>query len=109
MHAVVSTVRRVLVDHARTKNRIKRGGGWNRVELHDAAVQDASVDLLDLDELLTELADRDREAAMAMEASVFGGLRDDQIARLLDSDIDSVKRSRRRGRAWLAAKLKPDA
>lgn len=108
MQAVVSTVRRVLVDHARTKNRIKRGGEWSRVELTEAAMRGAPVDLLDLDELLTELSRRDLEAAMAMEASVFGGLRDDQIAELLGSDVQSVQRSRRRGRAWLAAQFQPD-
>lgn len=105
MQAVVSTVRRVLIDHARKKNRHKRGGGWRRVELNDAAIPAPTIDLLELDELLTELAQRDEQAAFVMEAAVFGGLRDDQIASLLSTDVRSVQLSRRRGRAWIASRL----
>lgn len=68
-------------------------------------VEDNTVDLLVLDELLTELGTRDADAAFAMEASVFGGIRDDRIADLMNTDVASVRRHRRRGRAWLAAQI----
>ena len=108
MRAVVRTIRRVLVDHARTRGRLKRGGDRRRVELREIEAEDSTLDLLLLDELLTELVSRDRDAAFAMEASVFGGLRDDRIADLMNTDVDEVRKHRRRGRAWLAAQLRPD-
>ena len=52
MRAVVTTVRRVLVDHARTKGRKKRGGAHQRIELFDVAATESNVDLLQVDELL---------------------------------------------------------
>ena len=105
MRAVVQTIRRVLVDHARARNGKKRGGNHQRVAFREFEVEDNTVDLLVLDELLTELGTRDADAAFAMEASVFGGIRDDRIADLMNTDVASVRRHRRRGRAWLAAQI----
>tara|TARA_R110002153_G_scaffold167007_1_gene319642 strand:- start:312 stop:815 length:504 start_codon:yes stop_codon:yes gene_type:complete len=105
MRAVVTTVRRVLVDHARTKGRKKRGGAHQRIELFDVAATESNVDLLQVDELLNELGKRDQLAAFAMEASVFGGLNDAHIAELMGTDTLGVQKHRRRGRAWLASQL----
>ena len=108
MRAVIQTIRRVLVDHARSKGRLKRGGKEHFVELIDVEWKDNSVDVLELDELLSELNRRDEIAGFVVEAAVFGALHDDRIAELIGIDSDEVRRHRRRGRAWLAAQLYPE-
>ncbi|MCA9297834.1 MAG: hypothetical protein KDA28_02140 [Phycisphaerales bacterium] len=105
MFAVVSTVRRVLVDYAKRRGRLKRGGGWVRVEFPDHAEQPTAFDVLVLDDLLQQLAERDREAAVVFEATVFGGMNDQRIAMIMDRDEDEIRRIRRRARAWLASML----
>jgi RNA polymerase sigma factor (TIGR02999 family) len=96
-------LRRVLVDHARTRRRDKRGGGAPRLPFNDemlAAYEDA-VDLVAMDDALAKLHNEDEEAARIVELRFFGGLGHDEIATVLDVSTRTVERRWRFARAWL--------
>ena len=102
------TMRRILIDHARARIADKRGGEQRRVPLSDvegwgAAV--ASEQIIDLDTLLTALATADPRAARVVELRFFGGLREEDVAEVLQVSVITVKRDWKAARAWLAARL----
>lgn len=102
------TMRRILIDYARARVAGKRGGQQLRVELSavDAAVPAAvSEQLLDLDTLLSALATTDPRAARVVELRFFGGLREEDVAEVLQVSVITVKRDWKAARAWLAAQL----
>jgi len=100
-------MRRVLIDHARSKQAAKRGGNQIRVTLEDAdaAVQEQGVDLLDLDEALTRLAKLDLQQAKVVELRYFTGLGIEETAQVLDISAATVKREWTMARAWLRREL----
>ena len=100
-------MRRVLIDHARSKQAAKRGGNQIRVTLEDAdaAVQEQGVDLLDLDEALTRLAKLDLQQAKVVELRYFTGLGIEETAQVLDISAATVKREWTLARAWLRREL----
>ena len=102
------TMRRILIDHARARVADKRGGDQRRVPL--SAVEGwgaaTSVDaLLDLDTQLSALAAADPRAARVVELRFFGGLREEDVAEVLQVSVITVKRDWKAARAWLAARL----
>lgn len=102
------TMRRVLIDHARARVAEKRGGPQERVGLSAAerATPAAPSELLlDLDTLLSALATRDPRAARVVELRFFGGLREEDVAEVLQVSVITVKRDWKAARAWLAAYL----
>ena len=101
--AAAEAMRRILVDRARSKKRLKRGGAHQRVELNDAciAVDSSPETLLILDEALTELAKLDAEAAKLVQLSFFGGLTLDQSANVLGVSLRTAYRYWAFARAWL--------
>lgn len=101
------TMRNLLVDHARSRGRHKRGGDRLQVTLTsaDPATPAPSTDLLDLDEALTELEARSPRIAAAMELTYFGGLDQDAAAHHLDVSRRTLNRDLRLGRAWLHDRL----
>ena len=102
------TMRRILIDHARARVAEKRGGQQQRVGLSavDGVVQAASSEqLLDLDTLLSSLATTDPRAARVVELRFFGGLREEDVAEVLQVSVITVKRDWKAARAWLAAHL----
>jgi len=101
------TMRRVLVDHARGKQRGKRGGGAARVTLSDdiAASDPRDFDVLALDEALTVLADVDGRKANVVELHYFGGLTHADIATSIGVSEATVDRDLRVARAWLTERL----
>lgn len=96
-------MRRVLVDHARQRQRSKRGGGAVHVPLSDAiGVADVSAEeLLTLDTLLSKLTDLDARKAQVVECRCFAGLTVEETARALDTSPSTVKRDWAFARAWL--------
>lgn len=101
---------RILVEYARERNAIKRGGGSERVTL-DAAVEltrERSPDLVALDDALQMLGEIDSQKASIVELHFFGGLTMDEIAECLDISRATVVREWRRARAWLYRELKGD-
>jgi len=102
------TMRRILIDYARARVADKRGGQQQRVGLSavDAASPAASSEqLLDLDTLLSALATTDPRAARVVELRFFGGLREEDVAEVLQVSVITVKRDWKAARAWLAAHL----
>lgn len=104
-------MRRVLVDHARTRNRVKRGGGRIRavVDADMVFVDDPAEDILALDDALTRLAAINPQAARTVEMRCFGGLTIEQSASLLGTSQSTVERQWRYARAWLHRELSGDA
>lgn len=101
------TMRRVLVDHARSRQRAKRGGNAIRVTLDDAlAIETGNADdMLALDAALTRLQERDARKADVIQLHYFGGLTYDEIAAALEISAATVDRDLRMARAWLHAEL----
>ena len=102
-------IRRILVDHARHRNRAKRGGGLERVTLAEAAdlALERAPDLVALDEALTSLESLDPRKAAVVELRFFAGLTLDETAEHLGVSPETVGREWRRARAWLYDQLQP--
>lgn len=100
-------MRRILVNHARDRRRLKRGGEQKPVTLlDDMAVQpDRAEELVALDELLHRLATFDPRAVRVVECRFFAGLTVEETARALDVGTATVKRSWASARAWLQREL----
>jgi RNA polymerase sigma factor (TIGR02999 family) len=105
-----TTMRRVLVDHARQKRSHKRGGDRERVTLEIVPGQEVfDVDLLALDEALTTLATLDAGAAQVVELRFFGGYTDLQVCEILGRNLPAVRRDWVFARSYLKAHLTPVA
>jgi RNA polymerase sigma factor (TIGR02999 family) len=100
-------MRQVLVDHARTENRQKRGGGWRRVALDDAFVLSGSgeLDALALHEAMDAMRQLDERQAQVAEMRLFGGLGSEEIARMLETSTRTVERDWKMAQAWLRREL----
>jgi RNA polymerase sigma factor (TIGR02999 family) len=100
-------MRRVLVDHARTRGYRKRGGDLQRVSLDEAMVvsRDLDVNLLALDRALDRLAEADPRKVRVIEMRFFGGLTVDETAEALQVSADTVKRDWRLAKLWLLRDL----
>jgi len=96
-------MRRILVDHARTKKRAKRGGSDVRVSLAEATLVTKSKDLdvVALDEALERLADIDEQQARIVELRFFSGLTVEETAEVLSISPATVKRDWSMAKAWL--------
>ncbi len=100
-------MRRVLVDHARSRNYQKRGGGAVAVGLDDVlvAVPERGADLVALDEALEDLARVDPRKSQVVELRFFGGLSVDETAEALHVSPETVKRDWRLAKVWLLREL----
>lgn len=100
-------MRRVLVDHARSKLRAKRAGLQQKVTLDEARISptDQSADLVALDEALRRLEEIDPRQVRIVELRFFGGLTEEETAKLLGISARTVNRDWQVARAWLHAKI----
>jgi RNA polymerase sigma factor (TIGR02999 family) len=100
-------MRRILVDHARTRNRNKRGGDFVRVGIEEAEAQPApsGVDLLDLDAALERLAAIDARKGEMIEMRYFGGLTQQELSDVLGVSLATVNRDLAWAKAWLSTEL----
>jgi RNA polymerase sigma factor (TIGR02999 family) len=96
-------MRRILVDHARKRQRIKRGGGAFRVSLDkaEAVALEKPTDLLALDEALTRLSELDVRKSRIVELRFFGGLSIEETAEVLQVSPGTVMRDWTLAKAWL--------
>ena len=97
------TMRRILVDHARSHLYQKRGGGAPKVAL-DEALQlgtERPEDLVALDDALNQLAENDAHKARIVEMRFFGGLSHPEIAEIMGVSLSTIERQWRVARAWL--------
>jgi len=101
--AAAEAMRRILVDNARRKQRLKRGGGHQRVNLGDAdlAADEPSTDLLALDEALAKLREEDSVIADLVKLRYFAGLTLEQTAEILGVSRRTADRYWAYARAWL--------
>ncbi len=101
-------MRRILVDHARTKNRQKRGGDAVRISLAEAgsvAVKEKGVDLMALDEALMRLEKWDSQQARVVELRYFGGLTLEETAAALRVSRTTAATDWSMAKAWLYREL----
>jgi RNA polymerase sigma factor (TIGR02999 family) len=98
-------MRRVLVDHARARARVKRGDGAAAItyveSVHLGDEADGSMSILSLDEALSSLAESDTRMASAVELIFFGGLSIDDAAGILDVSPSTVYEDVRFAKAWI--------
>jgi RNA polymerase sigma-70 factor (ECF subfamily) len=100
-------MRRVLVNHAKSKKRLKRGGQGRRVPLDEpiAVSAERDEDVLALDEALEKLAKLDPRQAKLVELRFFGGLNVEETAEVLGVSKRTVEREWTACRAWLRREL----
>jgi RNA polymerase sigma factor (TIGR02999 family) len=100
-------MRRILVESARRKKRVKHGGGRRRVELQEdhLPIESPVDDLLAVDEVLEELAAVERPAAELVKLRYFAGLTTEQAAAILGLSARTAYRTWSFARAWLYRRL----
>jgi RNA polymerase sigma factor (TIGR02999 family) len=95
-------MRRILVDHARSRSRAKRGGGMERVSLVEhVAASNQLEEVIALDVALTKLAEMDPRKSQIVEMKSFGGLTTEEVAEVLRVTSRTVDREWRKAKAWL--------
>ncbi len=105
--AAAEAMRRILVNHARDRGRLKRGGGRVRLELLDqvgSLAEDPDL-VLSLDELLTRLGEEDAAAARVAHLHLFGGLSVEEAAEAMALSRAAAYRNWKYARAWLREAL----
>jgi RNA polymerase sigma factor (TIGR02999 family) len=105
--AAAEAMRRILVESARRKRRLKHGGNLFRHSTNDLnlAIEVPPDDVLAVDESLEKLAAVDAQAAQVVKLHFFGGMTLDEVAAVLDISSRTVERDWAFARTWLARKL----
>jgi RNA polymerase sigma-70 factor, ECF subfamily len=101
-------IRRILVDHARTKNRLKRGGALERLTLDESItppVGDGTVDMLALEDALAHLATLNERHSRLVELRFYGGLSMPEVAEVMGMPLRTLEAEWAMARAWLAREL----
>jgi RNA polymerase sigma factor (TIGR02999 family) len=101
-------MRRILIDYAKARHRIRRGGARDDLPLEDAltvSVSDTNFDLLELDEALNLLAAKEAHLAKVVELRFFSGLDVVETAKVLGVSESTVKRDWAMAKAWLHREL----
>ncbi len=106
--AMAQAMRQVLVSHARSRSRVKRGGNYRRVPLDDAVddvQQRHNLDLVALDEAMNDLQRHSRRHNEIVTLRFFGGFSINDIAEQLGVSESTVSKDLKFARAWLGRKL----
>jgi RNA polymerase sigma factor (TIGR02999 family) len=106
--AAAEAMRRILIENARRKQRLKRGGGQKKVDLEDAepAVAEPAEDIVALNEALEKLALEDPTKANLVKLRYFAGLTIKQAAEILDISQATAERYWSYARVWLFYEIK---
>ena len=108
-YAIAATMmRRILIDYAKTKHRVRRGGVHSDLPLENALtirVSETDFDLLALDEALNRLAEKEVQLAKVVELRFFSGLDVVETAEVLGLSESTIKRDWRMAKAWLHREL----
>lgn len=106
-HAAAEAMRRILIEHARARTRVKRGGHRIRVDLDalDLACEHDLAEVVALDDAFRRLEEEDRQAADVMRLRLFAGLSVAETAQAMGMSERTVKREWAFARAWLADAL----
>jgi RNA polymerase sigma factor (TIGR02999 family) len=107
--AIAATLmRRILIDYAKARHRIRRGGASDDLPLEEAltvSVSDTNFDLLELDEALNRLAEKEEHLAKVVELRFFSGLDVIETAEVLGISESTIKRDWAMAKAWLHREL----
>jgi RNA polymerase sigma factor (TIGR02999 family) len=108
--AAAEAMRRILIENARRKSAIKRGGGQLRVDIEGLDLADASPDdkILLIDDALQKLEIESPEKAKIVVLKFFGGLTNQQIAENLNTTERTIERHWAFAKAWLYAEIKAE-
>ncbi len=100
-------MRRILIDFARSRNFLKRGGAIQQISLAEGLViaEDCGEDLIALDEALNALAVIDERKSKVVELRFFGGLTEQEAAEVLKVSSETVTRDWRLAKLWLLRAL----
>lgn len=101
-------MRRILVNHAKSRNSAKRGGGAIKVTIQDSHAQtdaDTSAEILALDDAIEELASFDARKAQVIELHYFAGMTYPELAEVMNIAESTVHQDLRTAKAWLHQKL----
>jgi RNA polymerase sigma factor (TIGR02999 family) len=109
--AAAEAMRRILIDKARKKQRLKRGRGFQRVDLDavEVSVEEPPDDLVALDDALVKLAQRHPDKAALVKLRYFAGLTIDETAQVLGISSSTADRHWTYARAWLYRQVAGDA
>ncbi len=101
-------MRRILVDHARSRQNLKRGGAVQKVSLDEALAvsRDQGAELVKLHDALTALSAVDARKGQVVELRFFGGLNIQETARVLRVSPDTVMRDWKFAKVWLLRELR---
>lgn len=107
LHLVAKQMRRLIVDHARKRHVLKRGGAQPVISLDEARDQGIPLDerIEEINQALTRLESLDARPAAVVEMRFFGGLTEQEIADVLGVSTATVKRDWEFARSWLLAQL----
>jgi len=107
LHLAAQQMRRLIVDHARRRNGLKRGGGQAHVPLEEARDHTIVLDgrIAEINDALTRLEQLDPRSAAVVEMRFFGGLTEQEIADVLQVSLATVKRDWDFARSWLLAQI----
>ena len=105
--AAAEAMRRIMIERARRKSRIKHGGGQERVNIEKIDIADALPDekVLLVDEALERLEKEDPETAQIVKLRFFGGLNNDEIAKITGINGRTVRRQWDYAKAWLFKRI----
>ena len=105
--AAAEAMRRILIENARRKQSLKRGGDWDRIDLslNDLPEVGSDVDLLEMDEALTRLAAQDAHAAEFVKLRYFTGLSLTEAAEMMELSESSARRLWLYARSFLMEEL----
>jgi len=108
--AAAEAMRRILIDNARRKQRLKHGGGQQKIDLDDGCmeIEDPSEQIIALDEALTRLAAEHPIQADQVKLRDFAGLTIEQAAKILEISPTTAKRHWVYARAWLYRHIASD-
>ncbi len=105
-----TAMRRILINHARTSLRDKRGAGAPRIAIEEGLLSAGrDEDVLAMDDALIDLAKLDPRHARIVELRFFGGLTEAECAEILGTSERTIRREWRMCRAWLRRRLMTDA
>jgi RNA polymerase sigma factor (TIGR02999 family) len=110
MALAATAMRRILVDHARSVHRVKRGGGVRRVPLDslEVAAAEPTALILELGEALDRLRALDPRQARVVDCRFFGGMTEEETAEAIGVSLSTVKRDWARARSWLYQEIYDD-
>jgi len=106
--AAAEAMRRILIERARRRMTLRRGGAYKRVDIEkcDLATPQADAELLAVHEALDELAKTYSAQAEVVKLRYFGGRNNEEIAQILDVSVSTVKNYWAFSRAWLVQHIR---